>query len=140
MADEPEQINPNLSDEQRRVLFGKGTEAPFTGKFYRNSDKGTYTCANCGAVLFDSGTKYESHVPGLAGWPSFADIAKSGAVKLVDDNSHGMSRIEAVCANCGVHLGHLFEDDESTTGKHYCINSACLDFEPADKHSDPNTK
>lgn len=82
-------------------------------------------------VLFNSQTKYESDIPGLMGWPSFSDIAKSDAVKLVDDNSGGMQRIEVICAKCESHLGHVFDGDAmSPTGKHYCINSTCLKFDP----------
>ena len=129
MADRP-QINPDLTDEQKKILFDKGTEAPFSGKFLNHNEKGMYVCANCGANLFSSDAKYESNMPGLAGWPSFADVAKTGAVKLLPDNSLGMERTEVICANCGGHLGHIFDDSSSRTGQHYCINSACLDFTP----------
>ncbi|HSX43914.1 MAG TPA: peptide-methionine (R)-S-oxide reductase MsrB [Candidatus Saccharimonadales bacterium] len=125
--------NPGLTDQQKDILFNKGTEAPFTGKFLHNKDSGMYTCANCGAELFSSDTKFDSHTPGLAGWPSFSEVAKSGAVKLVPDNAHGMSRTEVVCANCGGHLGHFFSDDqESPNGQHFCINGCVLDFKPSD--------
>ncbi len=121
------QINPSLEDNQKEVLLGKATEAPFTGKFLNNKDSGMYTCANCGNELFSSDTKFDSG----SGWPSFFDVAQSGAVKLVDDDSHGMNRVEAVCANCGGHLGHVFDDGpQDKTGKRYCINSVCLDFKP----------
>lgn len=117
-----------LTPEQYRVLREKGTEAPFTGKFLHNDKTGDYTCAACGAVLFKSDSKYESDIPGLAGWPSFADVAASDAVVLADDHSMGMHRTEVICKNCGGHLGHLFDDASSPTGKHYCINSISLDF------------
>lgn len=126
------QQNPGLSEEQKHVLFNKGTEAPFSGKFLNHTDDGTYTCANCSAELFASTSKYESDIPGLAGWPSFADVAKSSAVELLPDNSFGMSRTEVVCANCGGHLGHIFDDESSPSGKHYCINSCSLDFKKED--------
>jgi len=121
---------PNLTDEQKHVLLDKGTEPPFSGKLLRNKDKGTYTCAACGSEVFKSDDKYDSTMPGLMGWPSFADAAKQGAVKLVDDASLGMQRVEAQCANCGGHLGHLFDDASAPTGQHYCINSVSLDFKP----------
>lgn len=117
----------HLTDEQKRVLFEKATEAPFTGKFLHNKEAGMYTCAACGAELFSSGTKFDSG----SGWPSFYDVAKTGAVKLQDDDSHGMHRVEVVCSNCGGHLGHLFDDAyDQPTGKRYCINSCALDFRP----------
>lgn len=125
MAD---QQNQNLSDEQKEVLFNKGTEAPGTGKFLDHNETGMYTCANCGAELFSSSSKYESTTPGLIGWPSFSEAAANGAVELRDDNSLGMHRQEVVCKNCDVHLGHLFAADDSPNGQHYCINSVCLDF------------
>src|SRR6185295_2829966 len=109
-----------LTPEQYAVLREKSTEAPFTGKFLHNKDSGMYTCAACGSELFDSGTKFDSG----SGWPSFYDVAKSGAVKLVDDNSMGMHRTEAVCAVCGGHLGHVFDDaHDQPTGQRFCINS-----------------
>lgn len=121
----PEQRNPNLSKEQKAVLFDKATEAPFTGKFLHNKEQGTYVCANCGQVLFDSNTKFDSG----SGWPSFYDIAETGAVELRDDSSHGMERTEVICGNCGSHLGHLFADAyNQPTGQRYCINSVSLDF------------
>lgn len=119
------QVNPDLTDEQKAVLFDKGTEAPFTGAFLYNKDSGIYTCANCGTALFQSSTKFDSH----CGWPSF-DQAISGAVEEHIDKSHGMIRTEITCANCGVHLGHVFEDGPiETTGLRYCINSLSLGFD-----------
>jgi len=124
-----DEYKTKLSPEQYRVLREKGTEAPFSGEFLNHSEQGMYTCAACGAQLFKSESKYESDIPGLAGWPSFADVIDTGAVELLDDSSHGMQRTEVVCKNCGSHLGHIFDDDSSPTGKHYCINSVCLGFE-----------
>lgn len=118
--------NPKLSDQQKDILFNKGTEAPFTGQFLHNKDSGMYTCVNCGVELFSSDTKFDSG----SGWPSFYDVAKSGAVKLVPDNSHGMSRTEVICANCGGHLGHVFDDGPNPTGQRFCINGCVLDFKP----------
>jgi peptide-methionine (R)-S-oxide reductase len=119
-----------LTPEQYHILREKGTEIPGTGKFLNNNENGDYTCAACGQVLFKSGTKFESSLPGLIGWPAFSDAAEAGAVKLQPDPSGGMERTEVVCSNCGSHLGHLFENDPSSpNGMHYCINSAALGFE-----------
>lgn len=120
-----------LTSEQYKVLREGGTEAPYSGTLLHNNASGMYTCAACGAQLFDSNVKFDSTDPGLAGWPSFYD-ALPGAVEFKDDNSHGMKRVEVTCANCGSHLGHIFPDS-SPTGKHYCINSACLVFQPKKK-------
>lgn len=118
------QINLNLSDQQKDVLLNKATEAPFSGKYLDFNQNGTYTCANCGNQIFDSSTKFNSH----CGWPSF-DQAIEGSVKLNSDYSHGMVREEVVCAKCGGHLGHVFDDGpKETTGKRYCINSLGLSF------------
>lgn len=125
------QKNPNLTDEQKRVLFEKGTEAPGTGAYLNHSETGMYTCANCSAALFSSDQKYDSTTPGLVGWPSFANPESNSAVELVPDNTLGMHRTEVVCKNCGAHLGHVFDaDDAPEGGKHYCINSVCLGFAP----------
>jgi methionine-R-sulfoxide reductase len=125
-----EEWRQKLTPEQYHVLREKGTEAPFTGKLLENKDTGEYTCAACGTVVFASKDKYHSDTPGLAGWPSFADVAGSDAVELKNDDSLGMSRTEVVCKTCGSHLGHLFDDPDSPSGQHYCINSAALQFLP----------
>lgn len=117
-----------LTPEQYRVLREKGTEAPGSGKYVDFFEDGTYACAACGKELFKSETKYESTMPGLIGWPAFTAAAEKGAVTLEDDTSLGMHRTEVLCSNCGSHLGHLFPDDSSPNGQHYCINSVCLDF------------
>lgn len=117
-----------LTPEQYHVLREKGTEAPGTGKLLHNDDSGIYTCAACGTPLFSSDTKYESTIPGLIGWPSFSEVLEQGNVELQDDDTMFMKRVEVVCKTCGGHLGHLFPDDSSPNGKHYCINSVCLDF------------
>jgi peptide-methionine (R)-S-oxide reductase len=125
-----EEWRQKLTPEQYHVLREKGTEAPFSGKLLSNSETGEYTCAACGTVVFKSDAKYESHTPGLEGWPSFADVASSDKVELVADDSHGMHRTEVICKTCGSHLGHVFDDADSPTGTHYCINSAALQFMP----------
>jgi len=117
-----------LSPEQYHILREKGTEVPGTGTLLHNEKTGDYICAACDQVVFKSDTKYESTMPGLIGWPSFSEAASNEAIKLVDDNSLGMHRTEVICSNCGGHLGHLFEDPTSPNGKHFCINSAALDF------------
>lgn len=115
-----------LTPEQYHILREKGTELPDTGALLHNSETGMYACAACGAVLFDSATKFDSH----SGWPSFYD-ALPGAVVFGTDSSHGMERTEITCANCGGHLGHLFNDAiGQPTGQRYCINSAALQFTP----------
>lgn len=98
---------------------------PFTGKLLHNEKTGKYTCAACGAVLFDSDTKFDSG----SGWPSFYDVANTKAVKLVEDLSEGEHRVEVQCAKCGGHLGHVFNDaPDQPTGMRFCINSCALDF------------
>jgi peptide-methionine (R)-S-oxide reductase len=128
-----EELKKKLTPEQYRILRQAGTEAPFSGELLHNKSSGVYKCPVCGSTLFSSDQKYDSDTPGLAGWPSFFDVASSDAVKLQDDNSLGMHRTEVTCSNCGSHLGHLFDDHTSPNGQHYCINSASLDFEPKDK-------
>lgn len=118
-----------LTPEQYKVLREKGTEVPGTGELLYNDEEGMYVCAACGSSLFSSETKYESTMPGLIGWPSFSEAASSDALELVDDNSLGMRRIEAVCKTCGSHLGHYFDDPTSPNGKHFCINSLSLKFQ-----------
>ena len=118
-----------LTPEQVDILQNRGTESPFTGDLLNKKDTGEYTCAACGAKLFESGTKFDSG----SGWPSF-DQAIPGSIKEISDSSHGMERIEVICNNCGGHLGHLFNDGpKETTGQRFCINSASLDFSPIDK-------
>jgi len=125
MPKNEEEWKKKLTPEQYGVLHGKGTEAPFSGKLLHEKRDGTYNCAACGNLLFASDAKFESGT----GWPSF-DKALPGAVKNITDNSGGMNRTEIVCANCGSHLGHVFDDGPTETGKRYCLNSVCLDLEP----------
>jgi peptide-methionine (R)-S-oxide reductase len=115
-----------LTPEQYQVLRQAGTEPPFTGRYWDNHQDGQYRCAGCGEVLFDSESKYESG----SGWPSFTEPAKPEAVSEHADVSHGMRRIEARCARCDGHLGHVFPDGPGPGGLRYCMNSASLDFKP----------
>ena len=126
MAD-GKQYKAHLTDEQYDVLFNKATEAPFTGEYDQLFQKGTYACAACGTVLFNSDTKFDAH----CGWPSFYD-ALPGKVVFHDDSSLGMQRIEVTCATCGGHLGHVFEGEGfgTPTDLRYCINSLSLKFIP----------
>jgi peptide-methionine (R)-S-oxide reductase len=118
-----EEWKKELTPEQYEVLRGHGTEAPFKGKYVHEDKKGTYVCIACGNPLFSSETKFYSK----SGWPSFDD-ALPGAVEFKEDTSHGMSRVEVLCAQCGSHLGHVFPDGPSETGQRYCMNSVCLDL------------
>lgn len=114
-----------LTEKQYAVLREKGTESAFTGKYVDTKDDGSYHCAACGAPLFSSSAKFDSGT----GWPSFTQPDVADAVELKTDDSHGTHRTEAVCKNCGSHLGHVFEDGpEEKGGKRFCINSCSLDF------------
>jgi len=123
-----EQWRAELSPQEYAVLRRAGTERPFVGEYTDTTTEGVYSCRACGAELFRSGTKFESH----CGWPSFYDPADSDAVELIRDTSMGMVRVEVRCANCGSHLGHVFEGEgyQTPTDQRYCINSISLRLTP----------
>lgn len=116
-----------LTDEQYVILRLKGTEKPFSGRLLHNREKGTYNCSACGSPLFSSENKFDSG----CGWPSFDEEMAGGKIVKKTDTSHGMTRTEILCARCGGHLGHLFDDGPEPTGKRYCVNSVSLSFVPA---------
>lgn len=119
-----DELKAKLTPEEYEVLRNKGTELPYTGDYLSKTADGTFACKVCGQPLFESTAKFDS----MTGWPSF-DQAIVGAVEEVADTSHGMDRVETRCSRCKSHLGHVFDDGPTETGKRYCINSVCLDLD-----------
>jgi peptide-methionine (R)-S-oxide reductase len=124
-----DELRARLTDEQFRITQRKETERPFTGRYLNNKGEGVYACVACGTELFASDAKYDSG----SGWPSFWLPLAGDRVATHRDVSHGMARTEVTCANCGSHLGHVFDDGPQPTGLRYCVNSASLDFKPKDE-------
>ena len=124
MPNNEEEWKKKLTPEQYAILRQKRTEPAFTGKYVHETKDGMYTCVACGNELFSSKTKFDSKT----GWPSF-DEALPGAVEYIEDDSYGMHRTEVICSKCKSHLGHVFDDGPTKTGKRYCLNSVCLDLE-----------
>lgn len=113
-----------LTEEEYKIMREKGTERPFSGKYNLHFENGVYLCKGCGEPLFDSASKFDAG----CGWPSFDKEIQQGKIKEVLDKSHGMIRLEIICANCDSHLGHVFNDGPTATGLRYCVNSVSLDF------------
>jgi peptide-methionine (R)-S-oxide reductase len=129
-----EKLKQQLSEEEFHVTQEKGTEIPFENKYWNNSEKGSYGCRVCGQKLFESDNKLDpTNINwGLQGWPAF-EKAIPGSINFVEDKSYGLDRTEAVCSQCGAHLGHYFENAEADSDMHFCVNSCSLDFKGENK-------
>ncbi len=125
----PQEWKEVLTPDQFEVCINKGTEPPFSGKYYKNKEKGTYKCVCCGEPLFTSETKYDSG----SGWPSFWQPLSDEKIEYISDNAYGMIRTEVNCKKCGAHLGHVFDDGPKPTNLRYCINSISLNLEKKDE-------
>lgn len=125
----PQEWKEILTPDQFEVCINKGTEPPFSGKYYKNKEKGTYKCVCCGEPLFTSDTKYDSG----SGWPSFWQPLSDEKIEYISDSAYGMIRTEVNCKKCGAHLGHVFDDGPKPTNLRYCINSISLDLEKKDE-------
>lgn len=126
---EAKPLNSKLTEEQKKIMFEQGTEAPFSGKFYTKGDDGIYHCANCGNPLFRTNEQFDSR----CGWPSFTEPISDKSVVYKEDTTFGMVRKEVLCGNCGAHLGHVFDDGPGPSHQRYCINSAVFDFHKGEK-------